>query len=259
MIATTPDYKERELHKTILLVLLVVAAFLAGSIWPKWSYLKTQNAGVKPTPSPTGQNVKKVKETFVGYAKNLKLDAKKFQTCMDREETKASIDADIALAATVNATGTPTFFINKTMIVGADTLENFQKLIDAKFVETPDKVLGASNTDTGAPETIAEDAWQTLLQNPAATLGKDDAKVTIVEFTDYQCPFCKRAFDDTFHKLKSQYVDTGKARYLIRDLPLSFHPYAHTGAQAARCAGKQGKYWDMHEKLFTTQATWSSL
>lgn len=92
-----------------------------------------------------------------------------------------------------------------------------------------------------------------------AVLGDDSATVTIIEFTDYQCPFCSRHFTDTFGQIKTNYIDTGKVKYVVRDFPLSFHPNAHIGAEAAECAGEQDKYFDMHEKLFTNQDAWSSM
>src|SRR5512146_1268003 len=68
-------------------------------------------------------------------------------------------------------------------------------------------------------------------------MGRADAPVTLVEFMDYQCPYCRRFHTDTFAELKKQYIDTGKLRFVSRDLPLSFHANALTAAQAVRCAG----------------------
>jgi protein-disulfide isomerase len=83
-----------------------------------------------------------------------------------------------------------------------------------------------------------------------ASLGSADAPVTVVEFTDYQCPFCLKFIRDTFPKLKEQFVDTGKVRWVIRDMPLGFHKNARKAAQAAHCAGEQGKFWEMRSVLF---------
>ncbi len=82
-------------------------------------------------------------------------------------------------------------------------------------------------------------------------MGSSDALVTIVEFTDYQCPFCRSFENTTFGKIRKKYVDTGKVRFVIRDLPLvDMHPDAMLAAEAARCAGDQGKFWPMHDALF---------
>ena len=87
----------------------------------------------------------------------------------------------------------------------------------------------------------------------APRLGEATATVGIVEFTDYQCPFCKRFHDQTFSKLKAQYIDTGKIQYVVRDFPLAFHGQATSAAVAAHCAQAQGEYWTMHHELFTNQ------
>ncbi|HUK52384.1 MAG TPA: thioredoxin domain-containing protein [Candidatus Binatia bacterium] len=81
--------------------------------------------------------------------------------------------------------------------------------------------------------------------------GKEDAPVTIIEFTDYQCPYCRRFDQSTFADLKKNYIETGKVRFLARDLPLDFHTNAQRAAEAARCAGDQGKFWEMRGVLFT--------
>ena len=82
------------------------------------------------------------------------------------------------------------------------------------------------------------------------TMGSKDAPVTIVEFTDYQCPFCLRFTNNTFPGLKRKYIDTGKVRWVGLNLPLAFHKDATRAAQAAHCAGEQGKFWEMREVLF---------
>jgi len=80
-------------------------------------------------------------------------------------------------------------------------------------------------------------------------LGRSDAPLTIVEFTDYQCPFCQRFHLTTFNELVRNYVDTGRVRYVSRDLPLPMHEHAKSAAQAARCAGEQTKFWEMRHAL----------
>lgn len=84
--------------------------------------------------------------------------------------------------------------------------------------------------------------------------GASDAKVTVVEFSDYQCPFCARHATQTFPQLDEHYVKTGKVKYVFMDLPLEqIHPQAVKAAEAARCAGESGKYWEMHDRLFANQ------
>jgi protein-disulfide isomerase len=100
--------------------------------------------------------------------------------------------------------------------------------------------------------------WDTITVDAigAASIGAASAPVTIVEFTDYQCPFCAQHARGTFRAIKAQFVDSGTVRYVVRDLPLQMHPLAERAARAARCAGQQGagKYWRYHDALFEAQS-----
>lgn len=82
-------------------------------------------------------------------------------------------------------------------------------------------------------------------------LGSPDAPVTIVEFIDYECPYCQGYARETFPRLKANYIDTGKVRYVARDFPLPQHGRARSAAIAAACAGEQGHFWQMHDGLLT--------
>lgn len=85
------------------------------------------------------------------------------------------------------------------------------------------------------------------------TRGDKNAKLTLIEFTDYECPFCGRHSRDTAPQILKNYVETGKIRYVFNDLPLAMHAHARKAAEAALCANDQGKYWEMHDLLFSNQ------
>lgn len=88
----------------------------------------------------------------------------------------------------------------------------------------------------------------------AAVKGAPTARVAIIEFSDYECPFCSRHALNTLPELAKEYIDTGKVRYVFRNLPLeSIHPNAMRAASAAECAGEQGKYWQLHDRMFANQ------
>jgi len=88
-----------------------------------------------------------------------------------------------------------------------------------------------------------------LLDSPV--LGESSATITLVEFSDLQCPYCVRFYENTYPKIVKDYVDTGKVRYAAREFPLTtIHKEAQRASQAALCAGKQDKYWDMRAKIF---------
>lgn len=85
----------------------------------------------------------------------------------------------------------------------------------------------------------------------AASIGRADAPLTLIEFSDFQCPFCLRHVRETFAKIRASYVDTGKVRYVFRHYPIqSLHAQAWAGARAAECAQRQGKFWELHDRLF---------
>ena len=90
-------------------------------------------------------------------------------------------------------------------------------------------------------------------------LGSDSAPIVIVEFSDFQCPFCERFYTESFGQIKKDYIDTGKVQLIYRDFPLSFHQYAEKGAEAAECANEQGKFEQMHNMLFEKQSEWTAV
>jgi protein-disulfide isomerase len=105
-----------------------------------------------------------------------------------------------------------------------------------------------------APPTALAPQKLTVKGDAIYKLGKDDAPVSMVEFTDFQCPFCGRFEATTFPEIKKNFIDTGKLRLILRDLPLSdMHPYALKAAQSVHCAGDQGKFWEMKDLVFKNQ------
>ena len=92
-----------------------------------------------------------------------------------------------------------------------------------------------------------------LLLKGEPTLGSASAPITIVEFSDFECSYCRRFHEKVFPNIKRQYIDTGLVRFVHKDLPLPFHPHALPAAAAARCAGEQNRYWDLYSALFDQQ------
>jgi len=87
-------------------------------------------------------------------------------------------------------------------------------------------------------------------------LGSDDALVTLIEFSDYECPFCIRHFTQTMAQIDERFIQTGRIQYVFRDFPIAqLHPEAIRAHQATRCAAEQGKFWEMHSKMFTPAGT----
>jgi len=107
---------------------------------------------------------------------------------------------------------------------------------------------GTGNNGQGQPSAVAASA------DDDPVLGLKDAPVEIIEFSDFQCPFCGKFFSETLPLLKQKYIDTGKAKIIFRDFPLGFHQFAQKAAEASECADEQGKYWAMHDKIFGNQS-----
>jgi len=109
-----------------------------------------------------------------------------------------------------------------------------------EILEIIDAARGASNID------VSDDP----------TLGSDDAIVTLIEFSDYECPFCVRHFSQTMPLLNDRFIATGRIQYVFKDFPIDqLHPEALRAHQAARCAAEQDKFWEMHMKMFSPAGT----
>ncbi len=125
-------------------------------------------------------------------------------------------------------------------------------------VDTRSKAVPLANNPSGQTANAGQTAQPGAPEGPfdvaeradAAVFGNENAPVTIVEFTDFQCPFCQRFFNDAYKQIKEKYIDTGKARVVFRHFPLSFHQNAQKAAEAAECANRQGKFIEYHDLLF---------
>ncbi len=89
-------------------------------------------------------------------------------------------------------------------------------------------------------------------------IGDENAPVTIEEYSDFQCPYCARFFNDTLPLLEKDYINTGKVKFLYKDFPIKKHPQAFPAAVATRCAGEQKNYWGMHDAVFLNVDMWAS-
>lgn len=123
---------------------------------------------------------------------------------------------------------------------------------------SPPTALGAN---PGANQSARNAQGQVILPSSgqAPFLGSPRAPITMIEFSDFQCPFCKSFFDQTLAQLRKQYVDAGEVRLVYMNFPLAeLHPNAQKAAEAAACANAQGKFWAYHDKLFAEQPNWAA-
>ena len=227
------------------------AASLQGKFWEYYQILFDNQKALS-------------RENLIEYAKRIDLDIAAFEKDLDSDTVKNRVAADLSQGKSVNVQGTPHFFINGTRFSGARPLEDFQRALNKELD------IAKSYTDKGLS---GEELYRTIIADGKAdnkrllrgqnapelppviqvdtagcyTKGPDDAPVTIVQFSDYQCPFCKTV-EPTLAQLMKDYE--GKIRDVIMNRPLAFHADAKLAAEAALAAGEQGKFWEMHDLLF---------
>lgn len=125
----------------------------------------------------------------------------------------------------------------------------------------PTTAIPVPTVDRSATPTIYLTPLPTATPKPSVRVdrikGNPMAKVTILEFSDFQCPYCALYATQIYPQLDEKYIKTGKVKYLFRPLVLPQHPQAQKATEAAECAGDQGKYWEMHDLLFAQQSLWA--
>ncbi|TNE47655.1 MAG: hypothetical protein EP343_19045 [Deltaproteobacteria bacterium] len=182
------------------------------------------------------------KNDLIQHAKDLGLNIAKFKKALDTGKYKSVVDKDMADAKKIKAPGTPFFLVNGEKIMGARPINDFKAIID--------KALGGSAKQEQQVVKPKFNDMNAVTLEGAPTYGPKDAKVTVIEFSDFECPFCSRG-SNTVAKLRRQYGN--KVRFIYKHLPLQNHPNAHIAAQASMAANEQGKFWEYHDKLFASQ------
>lgn len=117
----------------------------------------------------------------------------------------------------------------------------------------------SADTVPVSPALAAQPDSDVVRADLARIQGSPTAPIWVIEVSDFQCPYCKQWHEQTYQKLRNEFVRTGKVRLAYINLPLAQHAHAKSAAEAAMCAGAQGKFWEMHDALFTNQAKWAAL
>ncbi|UTW12192.1 DsbA family protein [Marinobacterium rhizophilum] len=141
-------------------------------------------------------------------------------------------------------------------------LQQGQTAVQQELTEIKQMLMALQKPDSGQAEAAKPPSEPPLPMAMTVTgspyLGQDDAPVVLIEFTDYQCPFCRRHFEQAHPRLIKEFVDTGKLKIVLKEFPLQkLHPLAPRAAMAAQCAGDQQQYWSMHDLLFQNQTRMS--
>ncbi len=190
---------------------------------------------------------------FSSYAESLGLDKNKFEACMVSKDVLNKIQEDFNEGQSRGVTGTPAFFIGNEeqgfiKISGAQPLSVFESAIE--------KILSGEKVEDN---TIPKEPQKVFVTetDEDGILGSENASIVMFEYSDFQCPFCRKFYYETFPKLKENYIDTGKLKLVYKDFPLEVlgHTMASTSAQAALCAKEQGEeyFWKVHDAIFEGQ------
>lgn len=213
-------------------------------------------------------------ENFKKWAKESGVDAAKFEAALKDKKYAAKVDEDMAVARKIGANGTPAFRINGVELSGAQPVDAFAKIIDEQLAEAQKLVAAGTKPAEVYPILVAKNAKAGPDKGPekageapppdntvwAVPVSADDPKkggkeplVTIVEFSEFQCPFCKRVLP-TIKQITDTYGDD--VQIVWKDNPLGFHPRAQPASNAARAVykakGDKG-FWDAHDALFESQ------
>jgi len=203
-------------------------------------------------------NQKQLKEeNLIQYAQQLGLDLEQFKSDLSTHKYKEQVERETEEAVKLGATGTPAFFVNGRYLSGAKPLESFVAVIDEELsgkkipsrwgtnVKDERKQTQKTQRPTEDPNKI-----YTMPVGSSPVKGPQDAPVTVVMFQDFQCPFSNRS-QSTVKQLRELYPD--KVKLVFKNYPLNFHKEAEIAAEAALAAGAQGKFWEMHDKIFANQ------
>ena len=200
-------------------------------------------------------------------AQELGLDMIRFRADLDTGTYRKAIANDVEDALAVGVNGTPTFFVNGRAVHGSQPLQVFAEVVDEELVRAtgaraqhpPDlyeALIGSGRAGADAPSDSNNEhadldpnqAYKVGLGLPGHQLGPDDALVTIVEFSDFQCPFCAKEAP-VLASIHKKYGD--QVRIIYRDMAMSFHRYSSIAAEAGVAAAEQGKFWAFHDQAFS--------
>ncbi len=235
-----------------------LAARVQGKFWEMHDILFANQRELQP-------------EKLLEYAREIELNLVHFEADLKHPDLDKIIDEDIRVAQLFGARGTPNFFINGRKLAGARPIEAFKLIIDEEIKRakaliregTPRDQIYAQLTAHGATEAGAplkprakpslladETVYKVSLGKRYNAKGPKSALITIVEFSEFQCPYCSKV-GPTLKRVKEKYGK--KVRLIFKHNPLPFHKHAKLAAQAALAAGAQGKFWQMHDLLFENQ------
>lgn len=209
-------------------------------------------------------------EIFARLADESGADVEAFTECMEGGEQLAAVQELVNFSMEQGFGGTPSFQLIRVEdgvvapLVGAQPFEQFEAQIDLLLAGgMPETEAQQSGGEAEIPFWATEEGWAPDPERPGYNMAGDqykgslDAPIKIIEFSDFQCPFCKRHVEQTQPILDEAYVETGQVMWMFKHFPLDIHPQAPAAGAAAECAAEQGKFWEMAELIFENQEEWS--
>jgi len=190
------------------------------------------------------ENQTKLSRTdLLEYAKTLGLDLPAFRQALDNHTYRQNIERDLAEAKGLGVTTTPTFFVNGRRLVGPQGYASLGAVIETVLAGIP-------KSQRVQEEIVASGPVETINLEHAAMKGPQTAPISLVEFSDFECPYCAETAP-VIHQLLAAYPT--QVRFAFKHYPLPMHKESPLAHEAALAAGDQGKFWEMHDALFAGQ------
>ena len=200
-------------------------------------------------------------DALTSYAAALDLDTAAFTECLGNASTGNAVNKHLQRGVDLRVSGTPSFFVNNKYISGAQPTAVFLEVIAAELEGSPTSLADYSPTIQGLAATDPP-RFAILPERPdfsGATIeGDPGARVIVMEYSDFQCPFCRRWYNDSLPSIRDLVGEDVAIAFLHFPL-VQIHPNAAGAHFAAECAGEQGKFWEMHDLLFERQDEWAAL
>lgn len=176
-------------------------------------------------------------------AAEIDLEVGAFEECLDSDRYAVEVINDANKGYSAGVMSTPTFFINDQKVIGAQSYIMFSRIIDAAIADSlaPDE------------EDIENLPRIDINIQDEPTRGNSDTPITVVVFSDFECPYCANLNMYVVYQIQRDYVDTGEVKLIFRNFPLDEHEFAQKAAEAVECAYEQDMFWEMHDKLFENQ------
>lgn len=222
---------------------------------------KSSNNTSNTFPIPSNSPEQSLDDKILTLAKEVKVDTDKFKNCFSGQKYQSEISNDESDASTAGITGTPGFIIGKSSengningvrVTGAYSYNLFKSIFDQ--LEQGGNSESIIKVTSEEYQRGVEIGATSLDDDPV--LGEKNAPITMVEFSDYECPFCKRHFSQTLPSIKSEYIDKGKVKLVYRDFIAvpGHNPAATKEGVAANCVREQGgdsAYFKFHDLIFS--------